>query len=81
MDIEKDKDVRWPNPLKMDGERKNQHLYCRFHKYNGHNTDNCRQLNDKIEFLIRRGKLGKYTKDENNGNSNHERQDQDDRDK
>ena len=81
MEIEKDKDVRWPKPLRMEGERKNQHLYCRFHKDNGHNTDDCRQLKDEIEFLIRRGKLDKYTKDGNGGNNNRERQERDDRDK
>ena len=62
MDIEKDKDVIWPKPLRTEGERKNQHLYCRFHKDNCHNTDDCRQLKDKIEFPIRRGKLAKYYK-------------------
>ena len=53
-------------------------LYCRFHKDNGHNTDDFRQLKDEIKFLIRRGKLAKYTKDGSGGNYNCERQDQDD---
>ena len=26
MEIKKDKDVRWPKPLRTEGERKNQHL-------------------------------------------------------
>ena len=57
MEIEKDKDIKWPKSLRTEGERKNQHLYCRFHKDNGHNTDDCRQIKDEIEFLIRKGKL------------------------
>ena len=73
MDIEKDKDGRWPKPLREEGERKNQSMYCRFHKDNGHNTDDCRQLKDEIEFLIRRGKLAKYKKYGNGGNNNRER--------
>ena len=31
-------------------------LYCRFHKDTGHKTDDCRELKDGIEFLIRKGK-------------------------
>ena len=48
MEIEDEKDVKWPRLLKMQGERKNQHLYCRFYKNNGHGTDDCRQLKDEI---------------------------------
>ena len=57
MEIENDKDVKWPKPLRTEGERKNQHLYCRFHKDNGHNTDDCRQLKDEIESLIRKREI------------------------
>ena len=42
MESENDKDVKWPKPPRMKGERKNQHLYCRFHKDNGHNMDGYR---------------------------------------
>ena len=65
MDIEKDRDLRWPKPLKSDPEKRNKNAFCRFHKDTGHNTDDCRQLKDEIEFLIRRGKLSKFTKDGN----------------
>ena len=81
MEIEKEKDVKWPKPLRMKGERKNHHLYYRFHKDNGHNTDDCSQLKDEIEFLIGKGKLARYTKEGNGGNSNCERQDRDDQDR
>ena len=62
MEIENDKNVKWPKPLRTEGERKNLQLYCRFHKDNRHNTDDYRQLKDEIEFLIQKGKLAKYTK-------------------
>ncbi|XP_063948030.1 uncharacterized protein LOC135152126 [Daucus carota subsp. sativus] len=63
MEIEKDESVRWPKPIRTDLEKRNKDLYCRFHKDTGHKTDDCRQLKDEIEFLIRRGKLSKFTKD------------------
>ena len=66
MDIEKDKDLKWPRPLKSDPEKRNQNLFCRYHKEVGHNTDDCIQLKNEIEYLIRQGKLNKYTKDGNN---------------
>ena len=68
MDIEKDKDLKWPRPLKSDPEKRNQNLFCRYHKEVRHNTDDCIQLKNKIEYLIRQGKLNKYTKDGNNDN-------------
>ncbi|XP_063941432.1 uncharacterized protein LOC135149610 [Daucus carota subsp. sativus] len=68
MEIEKDESVRWPKPIRTDPEKRNKDLYCRFHKDTGHKTDDCRQLKDEIEFLIRRGKLSKFTKD---GDKNH----------
>ncbi|XP_063938092.1 uncharacterized protein LOC135147953 [Daucus carota subsp. sativus] len=63
LEIEKDESVRWPKPIRTDPEKRNKDLYCRFHKDTGHKTDDCRQLKDEIEFLIRRGKLSKFTKD------------------
>ncbi|KAK1397109.1 hypothetical protein POM88_006972 [Heracleum sosnowskyi] len=63
-DIEKDRDFRWPKPLRGDPEKRDKNKYCRYHKDSGHDTDDCRQLKDEIEFLIRKGKLNKFTKDE-----------------
>lgn len=62
LDIEKDTDVRWPKPLRTDPEKRDKNLFCKFHKDIGHDTDDCRQLKDDIEFLIRRGRLNRYTK-------------------
>jgi hypothetical protein len=82
MEIEKEEDLRWPKPLRSDLEKRNKNQFCRFHKEVGHDTDDCRQLKDEIEFLIRRGKLDKFTKDGNRGNQqgNYERKDYDRRD-
>lgn len=34
---------------------KNQCKYCQYHRSIGHNTDDCRYLNEEVESLIRRG--------------------------
>ncbi|KAL8088129.1 hypothetical protein AgCh_038049 [Apium graveolens] len=84
MEIEKDRDIRWPKPLKADSTKLDKSKYCRFHKDAGHDTDECRQLKDEIEFLIRKGRLSKYTGEggdrNNNGRKNFEdrRRDHDD---
>ena len=58
MEIEREKDLRWPKPLRTDPGKRNGNQYCRFHKDVGHDTDDCRQLKDEIEFLIRKRKAG-----------------------
>ncbi|KAK1353835.1 hypothetical protein POM88_052200 [Heracleum sosnowskyi] len=82
MEIAKEEDLRWPKPLRTDMSKRNQNQFCRFHKEVGHDTDDFRQLKDEIEFLIRRGKLNKFTKDGNQGSQrrNYERKDYDRRD-
>ncbi|XP_074355821.1 uncharacterized protein LOC141695478 [Apium graveolens] len=47
--------------------KERQIRYCRFHKDVDHNTDDCRQLKDEIEYLFRRGKFGCFTKGEEAG--------------
>ncbi|PNX89194.1 hypothetical protein L195_g045311, partial [Trifolium pratense] len=38
--------------------------YCRFHKSHGHDTEDCIQLKNVIEDLIKKGKLNIYMKEE-----------------
>ncbi|XP_074348960.1 uncharacterized protein LOC141687788 [Apium graveolens] len=64
MEIEKDKEFKWPKSLRGDPEKRDKNRYCRFHKDVGHDIDDYRQLKDKIEYLIRRGKFGRFTKGE-----------------
>ena len=41
---------------------RDKNKYCRFHKDHGHNTEECRDLKEQIEELIRKEKLQKYVK-------------------
>ncbi|XP_045797530.1 uncharacterized protein LOC123891659 [Trifolium pratense] len=51
-----------PTPLKP-GQDKNR--YCRYHKSYGHRTDDCIQLKDAIEIMIRSGQLRQFVKRNN----------------
>ena len=37
--------------------RRNQNLYCHYHQDQGHTTEDCRNLWDHLDQLVREGKL------------------------
>ncbi|XP_030936073.1 uncharacterized protein LOC115961195 [Quercus lobata] len=47
---------------RKDDKSPRTNKYCQFHKDHGHNTEDCRDLKEQIEELIRKGKLQKYVK-------------------
>ena len=49
--------LKWPRPLHSSPNVRDKRKYCRFHKDHGHYTEDCRDLKEQIEELIRRGKL------------------------
>ncbi|XP_050242309.1 uncharacterized protein LOC126691300 [Quercus robur] len=57
-----------PDRRNSDGNRRKDdknprtNKYCRFHRDHDHNTEDCRDLKEQIEELIRKGKLQKYVK-------------------
>nr|XP_009420911.1 PREDICTED: uncharacterized protein LOC104000553 [Musa acuminata subsp. malaccensis] len=53
--------LRPPNPVKTT--HKDRSKYCRFHRDYGHDKEDCRDLQNQIEELIRRGYLGHYLKE------------------
>ena len=48
---------KWPNKMARDPMRRNQNLYCQYHQDHRHTTEDCRNLLDHLDQLIREGKL------------------------
>ncbi|GAV89944.1 hypothetical protein CFOL_v3_33355 [Cephalotus follicularis] len=59
--VEQDKvPFQWPGKLRTPVENRSVEKYCRYHRDHGHDTEDCRQLKNQIEDLIRKGHLRKY---------------------
>ncbi|XP_038973590.1 uncharacterized protein LOC120105313 [Phoenix dactylifera] len=52
--------------MRKSGARSHSRKYCRFHRDHGHNTEECFQLQDEIEALIRRGVLNRFVQNRRN---------------
>ena len=48
---------KWPNKMARDPMNRNQNLYYHYHQNHGHTTENCRNLWDHLEQLVRKGRL------------------------
>ena len=48
---------KWPNKMARDPVNRNQNRYYHYHQDHGHTTENCRNLWDHLEQLVREGKL------------------------
>ena len=48
---------RWPNKMARESTKRNQNLYCQYHQDHGHTTENCRNLWNYLDQLVREGKL------------------------
>ena len=48
---------KWSNKMAGDPTKRNQNLYCHYHQEQGHTTEDCRNLWDHLDQLIREGKL------------------------
>ena len=62
MQIKDEHYLKWPRPLYSSPHIRDKNKYCRFHKNHGHYTEDCQDLKEQIEELIRKGKLQKYVK-------------------
>ncbi|GAV75731.1 hypothetical protein CFOL_v3_19208, partial [Cephalotus follicularis] len=51
--------IQWPEKLRSPAEARDVEKYCRYHRDHGHDTEECRQLKNQIEDLIRKGHLRK----------------------
>ncbi|XP_024033009.1 uncharacterized protein LOC112095378 [Morus notabilis] len=52
--------LRRPEPMKSDPSQRNQKKFCRFHGDVGHQTNDCADLKDEIERVIREGRLQEF---------------------
>ena len=48
---------KWPNKMAGDPIYRNQNPYCHYHQDHGHTTEDCRNLWDHLEQLVREGRL------------------------
>ena len=62
MQIKDEHYLKWPRPFHSSPYVRDKNKYFRFHKDHGHYTEDCRDLKEQIEELIRKGKLQKYVK-------------------
>ncbi|XP_057248345.1 uncharacterized protein LOC130590291 [Beta vulgaris subsp. vulgaris] len=54
------KDDKWQRPRKMYYKGRDKSKWCEFHDDYGHKTDDCKDLKDGIEDLVRRGYFTQY---------------------
>ena len=59
-EVQHERFLRWPSQMKSNPDKRDDTKYCEFHKDHGHRTDHYIQLKKEIEYLIRRGHLGRY---------------------
>ena len=48
---------RWPGKMAGDPSKRNENLYCHYHQDHGHTTEDCRNLWNHLDQLVRKGKL------------------------
>ncbi|KAL0451465.1 UNVERIFIED_CONTAM: hypothetical protein Slati_1124600 [Sesamum latifolium] len=54
MMVEKSNLLQWPQHTRFTPSKRFSNKYCKFHKERGHDTEDCYQLKDEIERLIKR---------------------------
>ena len=57
---------RWPNKMGGDPSRRNQNLYCTYHRDKGYTTKQCRVLKDHLGQLVKAGYLKEFVIDSGN---------------
>ena len=51
---------RWSNKMGGDPSRRNQNLYCTYHRDKGHTTEQCRVLKNHLGQLVKTGRLKEF---------------------
>ncbi|KAL0411855.1 UNVERIFIED_CONTAM: hypothetical protein Slati_3775200 [Sesamum latifolium] len=60
MMVEKFNLLQWPRHTRFTPPKKYSSKYCKFHKERGHDTEECYQLKDEIERLVRQWYFKEY---------------------
>ena len=60
MQIKDDPSLKWAEKMKEEPNKCNTNKYCCFHRDHGHDTDECNDLKQQIENLIRQEKLRNF---------------------
>lgn len=60
MEIKDDPALRWPARLRAPSYAWNKKHYYRFHRDHGHDTEDCIDLKQQIEGLIKQGRLSRH---------------------
>ncbi|KAL0447288.1 UNVERIFIED_CONTAM: hypothetical protein Slati_1856700 [Sesamum latifolium] len=60
MMVEKSNLLQWPQHTRFTPAKKHSSKYCKFHRERGHDTEDCFQLKDEIERLVRQGYFKEY---------------------
>ena len=62
---------RWPNKMGGDLSRRNQNLYCTYHRDKRYTTEQCRVLKDHLGKLVKAGYLKEFVVDPGNRDAGH----------
>ena len=54
------------NKMGGDPSKRNQNLYCTYHRDKGHTTEQCRVLKDHLRQLVKAGYLKEFVVDSGN---------------
>ncbi|XP_021630739.1 uncharacterized protein LOC110628402 [Manihot esculenta] len=54
--------LQWPKPMRAEASQRDPDKYCQYHRTHGHDTNDCYQLINEIERLIKRGHLRNFVK-------------------
>ena len=57
---------RWSNKIGGEPSRRNQNMYCTYHKDKGHTTKQCRVLKDHLVQLVKVRYLKEFVVDPGN---------------
>ncbi|XP_065620739.1 uncharacterized protein LOC136063779 [Quercus suber] len=60
MQIKDDSSLKWPEKMKGDPNKRNKNKYCRFYRDHRHDMEECYDLKQQIENLLRQQKLRNF---------------------